>query len=268
MKKFFPFVTCLFLVLSCTSKKEQLARVWFYDSSDFPSEKEIGPPSGFNSMEYSINLQPYSFIDLQKDGTYSCDIGAYESGRWYFKEGIVKLVNQDKQVLDLELRAIKDDIVQLLHRSRGAVYTFQGFDNDFKSQADNPFAPQNNIWRIKAEEEEGSLQITRRIKNYFRYWEKYFDWGIRIEKTTLDVRSLPGPIKMYANGFSLVPLEDQPKQWVSQFYSPSENLMAFQKLDSFFRYKDINWKKTDNKFEMFRDAFRQAQEKIGTGYEQ
>ena len=115
---------------------------------------------------------------------------------------------------------------------------------------------------MKAERKESDTELTARLKNHFRYWEKYFSWGLEHRKGSLDVRSLPGPLKIYGNGFTLVPYEHYDYEWKMHFFDADDCHRAYLKMYSFLRKEDIEWPQTDHKFKQFESAFRQLQQKL------
>lgn len=250
-----PLLMLLLMVvaLSGCSRRKVLSKIWFYTYDGTTNQSGSGDPV----------LSPVNFINLQQDGGYTAYLNTFEWGKWEL-DGKYIVLKSDKKVTHLKLeKIVKNEITLdiLPENQYEASYHFEGTDNG-NSNVDNPFSKENNLWRIKATHKETDQEIAARLKNHFRYWEKYFDWGLKAEKTTLDVRSLPGPLKMYGNGFELVPLEDWAPEWKSVFYDMEDCRIAYNKLHYFFTYERIAWAKSDNKFKMFVSAFQQLQRKI------
>jgi len=142
------------------------------------------------------------------------------------------------------------------------VEVFEGYTNPFAGTDEDPFGAFNNKWRIKATAKEGEQGVRKRLLNHFRYWEKYFNWGVKMDIKYLDVRSLPGPLKLYGNGFELIPVEQWADEWRNYFYDKEDMLIAFNLLHEFFQNEHIAWPKTDDKFKQFISAFQQLQQKL------
>jgi len=239
-----------------------MSKVWFYTydgtkskSSSLDLEKLLaGDPL----------LTPANFINLQRDGRYTAHLGQFETGTWEMDKQYMVLKSADKKVTHLQVQEIKKNELVLDVQPENkyeSSYHFDGVDNDLPGE-DNPFSAENNQWRIKATHKESDAEIAARLRNHFHYWEKYFEWGITTDRQTLDVRSLRGPLKMYGNGFELVPLEDWDAAWKSLFYDMEDCRIAYNKLHYFFTYERIDWAKTDHRFRMFVSAFQQLQRKI------
>lgn len=251
-------ITCI-LLIACHSKKNTLSKVWFYTYNENAAADQ---PEGQSSDPV---LTPIHFLNLQQDGQYTAYLDELEYGSWIVKDKYIVLTNAAKKERSLLLHSLSDKEMNLdinPFNQQRSVYHFEGTPNPYKKEADNPFSAANNRWRIKATKKETDQEITQRLKNHFRYWEKYFDWGIRTDKKTLDVRSLRGPLKMYGNGFELVPMEQWSDEWRSYFFDDEDRRIAYNKLLWFFTNENIAWSKTEHKFKMFVSAFQQLQQKL------
>lgn len=253
------FVLLLILVqFSSCSRHDALSKVWFYTYDDTKSNTPAGKDAG------DPVLTPVHFMNLQADGRFTAYLEQFEYGNWEIDGDYIVLRKADKKARRIQLvGAAKNEIIVDIRPDNAfkSSYRFEGNKNQF-TDADNPFSLVNNTWRIKATHKESDAEITDRLKNHLHYWEKYFDWGIKADKQYLDVRSLPGPLKMYGNGFELVPLEDWATEWKDLFYDKEDARIAWNKLHYFFTYKRIAWAKTDHKFKMFVSAFQQMQRQL------
>jgi hypothetical protein len=242
------------VAVSGCSRKKVMSKVWFYTYDGTTTHSSNGDPV----------LTPLNFINLQEDNQYTAYLTNFEYGSWSFDGDYIVLRGNDKKVTHLKMGKIQKNeiLLDVLPENKDeSSYHFEGTETG-ANNADNPFSKENNLWRIKATHKETDQEITARLKNHFRYWEKYFDWGVKEEKNSLDVRSLRGPLKMYGNGFTLVPLEEWSPEWTANFYDAEDCRIAYNKLYYFFTNDRIAWAKTDHKFKMFVSAFQQLQQKI------
>jgi len=259
----FFFAACF---AGCLSKKEILSKVWF-----FTYRREISPGDNIND-DTSVNqllkgvvLTPIDFFSLQPDGAYTSDMGQFAYGNWSVGDHDITFRNANGETsrLTWHLLSGKEMLFKVSLGNGGALmYHFGSWPMPFKNPSDNPFSKENNLWRIKAAQKENDNMIAARLRNHFKYWEKYFSWGLEIQITTLDVRSLPGPLKLYGNGFQLIPLSEWLPRWRQVFYDEEDCIKAYDKLKYFFNHENISWAKTDNKFKMFISAFQQMQDKM------
>lgn len=260
LNRFIVLLVVIAVLASGCSSRDALSKVWFYTHD---GTKDAGN-AGADLTSGDPVLTPVHFLNLQANGQYTAYLPGFEYGTWDLDDELIVLTGNDKKVRRIRIENIKKNEltldIQPANQSQSS-YQFEGSKNSFED-ADNPFSRVNNEWRIKATHKESDKEITARLKNHLRYWEKYFDWGIKADKKYLDVRSLPGPLKMYGNGFELVPLEDWAPEWKSLFYDMEDCRIAWNKLHYFFTYERIAWAKTEHKFKMFVSAFQQMQRKI------
>ena len=252
-------------MISGCSRRDALSKVWFYTYDGTKTEGGDDMAAAFKKLlSGDPVLTPIHFINLQSNGQYTAYLRDFEYGTWDLDGKLIVLNGSDKKVRRLMLEKIEKNELTLdvqPDNKYQSSYHFEGSKNDY-DDADNPFSKENNKWRINATHKESDEEITARLKNHFRYWEKYFDWGVKADKKSLDVRSLHGPLKMYGNGFELVPMEDWAPEWKSTFYDMEDCRIAWNKLHYFFTNESIAWAKTDHKFKMFVSAFQQLQRKI------
>jgi hypothetical protein len=201
MKKyFFHFVALLLLQTGCVSAKKDITGVWIYVSNEIMHQPEA---EGITSA---------SFIDLHADGTYTRDFGNFDYGRWQQKDSILILTGAKKGPVNCVIKSLIDDQLDLQIQKRVTI-TFGKQPGTFDSIAHNPFSVENNLWRLKAAQKETDQQLKERLRNHCRFYQEYFKWGLKDQLSTLDVRGTASPIKIYKNGFALLPFERLPERW-------------------------------------------------------
>jgi hypothetical protein len=169
-------------------------------------------------------LSPVSFLWLAKNGSYTRDFGNFEHGS-YKKAG--------------------DSLILLNDEGKTSSYSLA-----------NPFLPAYNKWRIKPSSKENDKLITERLINHCSFWQAYFTWAYRNEIPSIDVRSLPTPIKIYSNGFTLKPVT---KKWAKYFFDNEDAFRSNQILEDIIRNNKIVWPETIEKYTLFISAFQQMQ---------
>jgi hypothetical protein len=147
-----------------------------------------------------------------------------------------------------------------VNKSNHKVYWFNGFENAVPSEAESPFSVHNNLWRIKAMHKESDIEIRARLKNHFKWWEKYFAWALKNKMKVLDIRSTASVLDMYANGFELKYYDYEFPEWKTIFYDTADCWRAYEMVYYLMYQKNVNWPKTENRFESFVSAFKQLQE--------
>jgi hypothetical protein len=201
-----------------------------------------------------------NFIDLQPDSTFTCFFPFYNYGRWVVKDNELLLIDHERRPLELSINKISDEELICTDIKNKVLYHFTGFKNSFASIANNPFSRQNNKWRLKAEHKESDQELGDRLKNHFRYWEKFFAWGKKTDIRMLDYSQTPGPLKMYGNGFGVQYPDDQLPEWKNVFYDTSDCRKSYEKVYYLLVQHKVKWPETDNKWERMESAFKHAQE--------
>lgn len=243
--------------LSCKpANKGSIERAWMYHN-DLSDEKQPDAVYKHGDMEYGFSSA--SFLDLQPTGKFTSYFSAFDYGEWKFEDSILILTNHNKGRLLLHVKELNDKMI-CINKSNQKVYPFDGFNNVFSSEADNPFSIMNNRWRVKAGHKETDAELVARLKNHFRWWEKYFKWALNNEMKSLDIRSTASVLDMYANGFELQYFDTQLPAWQNLFYDSADCWRAYEMVYYLMYKKDINWPKTENGFESFVSAFRQLQQ--------
>lgn len=239
----------LLLTGACRQPVSPSGHVWFFTHS-----------SGRNAADED-GLTPANFIDLEKDGTYTSDFGQFDYGTWVYSNGQLLLTGQHNKKSVLPVVYLTSREMQA-GPAKGPLDNFESQPGQFSSPAENPFSRQNNAWRIKASSRETDMQLKKRIANHCRFWELYFTWAFNNTIQYIDVRSTPTPIKIYGNGFGLIPFKELPASWKNYFYDDADCAAANGLLKQVFDRNAIAWPHTENKYKMFIAAFQQMQHQL------
>jgi hypothetical protein len=242
---------------ACRPEKDRLVKAWIYNDSQDKKEQLEDIYSYGGAMEYGFTAA--NFIDLQPDSTYTCYLESFDSGKWFFKDHSLILINHSRQILELQVNKVNSKELICTNKMKGKVYRFSATPNHFAYKSENPFAEVNNRWRIKAKHKESDAELRARLKNHFSFWEKYFEWGRKEQLEYLDVRSTPGPLKIYGNGFELQYYEYLYPEWKNIFYDTADCRMAYENLYYKMYEKNIIWPESKNRYERLSSAFHQLQ---------
>jgi len=253
---------CLLLLavlFSCNQQEDRsFEKAWMYEGEQTKEEQLENIFKYGGSMEYGFNGA--SFLNLQPNGNFTSYFSAFDYGNWKLKDSSLLLTDHNNGLLVLDVKKLDAKEMICLNRSNHKVYRFQGFNNSFSSQGESPFSLANNQWRIKAVYKEEDPQIQSRLKNHFKWWEKYFSWALKNKMQVLDIRSTPSVLQMYANGFELKYYDRQFPEWKTIFYDTADCWRAYEMVYYLMYQKNIKWPKTENRFEAFVSAFQQLQQ--------
>lgn len=232
-------VACV-LSLSCNNTPPN--QLWLFSSLHNPDVR----------LEESFS--PVSFLWLSANGNYSRDFGTYEYGTWKKKGDSLYLTAADK--VTSAFLMISDKTTLRLSATEHTFFTFNYHPLNDNDSTANPFLPQYNKWRTKANVKETDAMLIERLTNHCKFWEVYFTWAEKNSLPSIDVRSLPTPIKIYSNGFSLKPVT---KKWARYFFDEKDAWRSNEILEDIMRNDKISWPAGDKKYVMFISAFQQMQ---------
>ena len=239
----------LLLTSACRQPANPSGHIWFFTHST--GNKDAADPV----------LTPANFIDLEKDGSYTSDFGQFDYGTWIYANNQLLLTGQHGKKSIMPVNYLTAAEMQV-GPPKGPFDNFERQPGQFASAAENPFSKENNNWRIKATAKETGDQLKNRLIDHCRFWELYFTWAFNNTVQSIDVRSTPTPIKIYGNGFGLVPFEELPAAWKNYFFDAADCQAANEKIKQVFDKRAIAWPHTENKYKMFISAFQQLQQQL------
>ena len=243
------FVTAMLTLVGCSQGNNPGGKLWFYTHS-----------TG-NKEELDTSLTPACFIELSADGHYTSDFGHFDYGTWIYADSQVLLSSHLNTKSILAVNYLTATEMQV-GPPKGPFTNFERQAGNTGSHAEDPFSVENNSWRIKATAKETDEQLSKRLVNHCRFWERYFSWALNNRIDYIDVRSTPTPIKIYGNGFGLKPYEALPKTWTALFFDAEDCRKANEKIKKVFDSNSIAWPHTDNKYKMFLSAFQQLERQL------
>jgi hypothetical protein len=238
-------LSCI-LTAGCLIHSDPLPAVWFYTYSR-------GPVDDRDTL-----MTPASFLEFRADGSYTRDFGHFEYGSWVRNGNTLSLTNQHHKTHSFVLAKIDAEDMELAIND-GVSEVFERHRLPDNESAEDPFCITNNRWRLPAQHKESIAEIRQRLYNHCQCWEAYFTWALHNDLSTLDVRSMPTPLKMYGNGFSLKSMADLPVAWKLYFYDEQDCQKANDILKDIIQNKNIAWANTDSRYKMFIGVFQQME---------
>lgn len=265
MLKFKVLLILSVIISSCSkNKSEEISgKSWISlaEEQDF-SQQGFGGLEIIDFTNEVNNLMfPISFMDFQKDGTYSLYFSNYDYGKWENKDSLIILKSLVKSKTDtIYFEKAKGDTLTLFIHENNSVgaHEFIGFENT-NDINENPFLVENNKWRIRAEKKENDKEIIGRLLNHFRYYELYFNLGTIGKLKRIDARNLPSPIQITNYGFSPIPAQSQSTNWEFYFHSQEDFMRSNKLIDDVFRSEKVKWNTAVTPTETYSDGFKQLQ---------
>jgi hypothetical protein len=257
MRFCFPAIICLYFFSCRTNEKPSLEKVWFYNDNLSQEEQVTNVHKYGSTPEYGFTAA--SFLNLRPNGKFTSYFSAFDYGEWKLQDSTLLLTTHNKGKLFLEIKALNEGQMLCINKSNQKIYPFNGFKNEVSSDAESPFSIVNNVWRVKPNHKESDAELRSRLKNHFRWWEKYFSWAMNNKMEVVDIRSTASVLDLYGNGFELKYYDYQLPEWKNIFYDTANCWRAYEIVYYLMYKKNVDWPKTENRFESFVSAFRQLQ---------
>jgi hypothetical protein len=228
----------------CQLAGNSIPHIWFYTYSEGP---------GTDSL-----LNPANFLECRKDGSYTRDFGRFEHGSWRLENKKLYLTDQRHHVTAYPVDMTRPKEMQV-SMPEGFTAHFERQPLPDASGGKDPFALENNRWRIPAAHKESDAELHQRLYNHCAFWVAYFKWALDNEIATIDVRGTPTNIMIYGNGFTLKPVDELPATWKAYFFDQEDCAKANAIVKEIFHKGSIAWPHSDNRFKQFVGAFQQME---------
>ncbi|HTL09784.1 MAG TPA: hypothetical protein VL307_16035, partial [Chitinophagaceae bacterium] len=114
----------LCFINGCTAPAEPGGKIWFFTHS---------------TGEVIDSLNPAHFIDLEKDGSYSADLGEYDHGKWVYSNNQLLFISHRQKKWTMPVAYLSAKELQA-GPPKGPFNNFEGQAVAFANAADNPFA--------------------------------------------------------------------------------------------------------------------------------
>lgn len=106
----------------------------------------------------------------------------------------------------------------------------------------DPFAIENNGWRIRPSSPETEEGIKRRLKGCVHFFSLFYYHNINTKSATVNFSGLPGCFRWYAGGIYLYKEKDIPQSWINCFYNKVQAMQAYGMAAELIK-KKYNWPK-------------------------
>ena len=111
---------------------------------------------------------------------------------------------------------------------------------DFKN---DPFYASNNVWRIKPTEPESSIQLKKRLTNYFKHLSLILKSAKDRNQTVVSFEFSQGPVQIYNGGIGIYDYSLLPEYWKESFFDEvdvSASYRVYEKYLNSNTYKGVS----------------------------
>lgn len=245
LKSFVFSFSIILLVSSCSDPSKEIIATWQL-SSILPDDVKASNDQLLLEAEQIFQPSHGLLLSLFKDSTFTqiSGSGEYNHGKWYLLDG-KKIVfdteypKDEKNPTDaLDFDFIKRDNEKYLALKSEKLSINMSYKKiaipleDFKK---DPYHPNNNKWRIKAEKKESIVELEIRLTNYFRHLALIFKAADERKQDYTSWEYSPGIAKIYKNAVGIIPKDQLKVEDLNFFYDESDALVAYDMFQSYLR---------------------------------
>jgi hypothetical protein len=256
--KLSPIALFAILFLSCKEeekgkiKEENLYGYWFTT----PLPKLKNDVFGQGNIDYEIqNPETPYLIALFPDGkSMRINADQYFSGKWDYDTLNYKLAihikNKGFDFLTKErIEGKKSNYLVVSEQDKNL--SFRQVKTMLRNYKEDPFYPQNNLWRIKPKEEENDLQLKQRLFNYVKHCEYILRASLERKEDIISFEYSMGVLQFYRMSIGTTPLYSLENSWIETFYSREQAMKAYSIFDNYLTQincktnKTLSWVRDD-----------------------
>jgi hypothetical protein len=105
----------------------------------------------------------------------------------------------------------------------------------------DPFHPDNNLWRVKPVHTESETEIKKRVRDCVRFYALYYRDNIKRHKKVIEFLGLPEIFRWYDGGIGLPEKKDISESWVACFYNKTQAEQGLTILTNLLVDNDFDW---------------------------
>jgi len=119
--------------------------------------------------------------------------------------------------------------------------------NMMTNYLEDPYHPDNNLWRIRAYKEITTEQIESKVNNYLLHYKYLFKVALDEEgKRRFTNKNSKGIIRIYDGGIGVVSPQKISEDWYSYYYTKEEALASLDILKKKIKDRNIAKKRSDD----------------------
>lgn len=188
-----------------------------------------------NGMDENSSLIiPYRSFYFSGNGTFVKNPrNAIDYGNWDYDDEAKTItlhytVEKGKDVY--KIAALAADELQLMNKgiNTSTILKFVSAGKRFKDPAEEPFALQNNRWRMRPSKKETDSAIRMRLKENLYFFILFYRSVIIKEDKHVSFWGLPSCYKWYGGGIYLKKKEELDENWIKCFYNNEQAMTAYQ----------------------------------------
>ena len=240
------------------SKVEHDSRVIYLDTAEnmynllcqgWAMQDDVESLSG---MEEDSKIEiPYRSFYFAANGTFIKNPrNAIDYGNWVYddtKKTITLNYSVEKGKDVYKIAALASDELKLLNIgiNTSTILKFISSGRRFKDTNEEPFALQNNMWRIKPNKKETDAAIQQRLKDNLHFFILFYKSAVIKDDKEVSFWGLPSCFKWYGGGIFLKDRSQLKENWIDCFYSKEQAMKAYVLAEKIME-KKYTWPKGES----------------------
>lgn len=202
---------------------------------------------GLEGMEEDSKFEvPYRSFYLSATGTFVKNPrNNFDYGNWSYDEASKTLVlnNSSSKTKDVyRIINIRPSELTVTAGNDSKPIKFIAPGKRFKDPADEPYALDNNRWRIKPAAKEPDSAIHQRLKENLRFFILFYKSALAKGDTIISFWGLPSCFKWYGGAIFIKKKQELKPNWINCFYNEAQAMQAYALADRLLSQK-YDWPK-------------------------
>lgn len=209
-------------------------------------EDDVDALSG---MEEDSKIEiPYRSFYFAANGTFIKNPrNAMDYGNWVYDDTKKTITLNYSSIADKDIykiAALASDELKLLNIgiNTSTILKFISSARRFKDPQEEPFALQNNGWRIKPGKKEADSAIHQRLKDNLHFFILFYKSAIIKDDKEVSFWGLPSCFKWYGAGIFIKRKEELKESWIDCFYNKEQAMKAYTLAEKLIE-KKYTWPK-------------------------
>ena len=256
MKTNILYLLLTLLACSCSlinnkSNETTLIGTWrLHDIEQIKNTTESSEPSFETNAGLKKIVKEGALLSLFEDGSYSEINGKeeYKSGHWKFSEKrktillIDSGLTKQQIVVNVENNMNGKQILTYLNTRENVAMKFIKASESLKDFKNDPYYASNNQWRIKPKQSESSIELKKRLANYFKHLALILKAAKDRKQDVVSFEFSQGPVKIYNGGIGIYPYNIIPEYWKDSFFDEANASAAYLNYEEYLKtntYKGV-----------------------------
>ncbi|HVM89310.1 MAG TPA: hypothetical protein VMT76_14065 [Puia sp.] len=225
--------------LSAAPLHEALSQLWKMDDADQKYWNYLMWDSAEDKRKYP-ELALYKDFNVTENARCRIRMGKWKVDQKR-RELLISFSDGTQEKYVIEKLSLQKMVVSKKIEGTDVEITFIADGLLQKNVENDPFYPDNNLWRIKPTHSETDEQILTRLKQCVHFYSLFFADNHQRAATEISFSGLPNCFEWYNGGIGVPQEPDLDKRWIDCFYSDKEALRGYHLLRTLIEKHVLVW---------------------------